>query len=133
MSLPDSGPPRPWAVVEIAHESGEDERARLIRAAYRSSGSGLVALALRGVTREAVDRALDGVVDARNGALKGVVYLDAAHDAELLATAAQASIVIASTENFRARLRAHGVVAVGAGDDAALQSLRGAESVSTSG
>ena len=110
-------PMRPWAVVEIASGSDEDQRTELIRAAYRSSTSGLVALALRGVTRQVADRALDSVVDARRDHSRGVVYLDADDRLDdLVAVASQATVVIACTENFRAELLKHGIKAVGVED-----------------
>jgi hypothetical protein len=108
---------RPWAIVEIADGSDESERTELIRAAYRSSRWGLVALALRGVTREVADRALDLVVDARSDQSRGVVYMDADDTrADLMAAASHASIVVASTEGFRVELLKHGIKAVGVED-----------------
>jgi hypothetical protein len=105
---------RPWAIVEIAVGSDEGKRTELIRAAYRSSRSGVVALALRGVTRQLVDRALDSVVDARQGQMRGVIYLDADESTEdLLIAATHASVVVASTEPFRVALADHGICALG--------------------
>ena len=106
----------PWAVVEIADESDERERTELIRAAYRSSRSGLVALALRGVTRQVADRALDSVVDARSDQSRGVVYMDAHETRELVAAASRASIVVAITEGFRVELLKHGITPIGVED-----------------
>jgi hypothetical protein len=107
----------PWAVVEIAGGSDEAERTELIRAAYRSSRSGLVALALRGVTRQVADRALDSVVDARSDQSRGIVYMDADETREeLVAAAGRASIVVASTEGFRAELLKHGITPIGVED-----------------
>jgi hypothetical protein len=110
---------KPWAIVEIAGESDEDQRTQLIRAAYSSSRSGLVALALRGVTRQLVDRALDPVVDLRHDRSRGVVYIDA-DDArqDLMSAASHASVVIASTEAFRAELIREGIEAFGVEDGA---------------
>jgi hypothetical protein len=110
---------RPWAVVEIASGSDEGKRTELIRAAYRSSRSGLVALALRGVTRQLVDRALDSVVDARADRIRGVIYVDADESTEdLLIAATQASVVVASTERFRVELAEQGIRAFGVEDGA---------------
>ena len=113
--MPLNRPEWPWAVVEIAAESGRAD-ALLIRAAYRLSTSGVVALALRGVDAAAVDRLLDEVVAAREDDAKGVVYLDASDEPALLAAAAQAAIVLAATERFAAQLDRHGISAVRAGE-----------------
>lgn len=115
---------RPWAIVEIAAASDESQRVGMIRAAYHLSAAGLVALALRGVTRHHVDRALDPVVDTHRDRNTGVVYLDADETKEdLLAAATYASVVIACTEGFRAELARHGIRAVDARDGAQLLSL----------
>ncbi|HEY0810611.1 MAG TPA: hypothetical protein VGD49_10645 [Longimicrobiales bacterium] len=110
---------RPWAIVEISVGSDEGKRTELIRAAYRSSRSGLVALALRGVTRQLVDRALDPVVDARKDLIRGVVYVDADESTEdLLIAATHASVVVASTDRFRDALAQQGIQAFGVEDGA---------------
>lgn len=110
---------RPWAIVEITNGAGERERTELIRAAYRSSRSGVVALALRGITRQSVDRALDAVVDMRQDRVRGVVYFDAEQTGEdLLAAASHAAVVIAATEDFRAELLRYGIEAIGVEDGA---------------
>jgi hypothetical protein len=107
----------PWAIVEIARGSDEGELTELIRAAYRSSRSGLVALALRGVTREIADRALDPIVDTLSDDARGVVYMDADETREDVYTAAShASVVVASTEDFRIELLKRGISAVGVED-----------------
>jgi hypothetical protein len=107
----------PWAIVEIARGSDERELTELIRAAYRSSRSGLVALALRGVTREIADRALDPIVDTLSDDARGVVYMDADETREDVYTAAShASVVVASTEDFRIELLKRGISAVGVED-----------------
>ena len=108
---------RPWAVVEIASGSDERERTELIRAAYKSSRSGVVALALRGVTRETADRALDPVVDTKGNQEQGVIYMDADHAREeLLFALSNATVVVASTEGFRSELLKHGIQSVGVAD-----------------
>jgi hypothetical protein len=107
----------PWAIVEIARGSDERELTELIRAAYRSSRSGLVALALRGVTREIADRALDPIVDTLSDDARGVVYMDADETREDVYTAAShASVVVASTEDFRIELLKRGISVVGVED-----------------
>jgi hypothetical protein len=101
-----------WALVEVGSETEEAERIALIRAAYRSSRAGIVALALRGVSIQSVDRALDEVVDARDDAVKGVVYLNGDDERALFAAAADAAVVLASTERFRVELAERGIAAV---------------------
>lgn len=104
-------------MVEIADGSDERERTELIRAAYRSSRSGLVALVLRGVTRQIADRALDPVVDTRSDHGCSVIYLDADQpDGDLMSAAGHASVVVASTEEFRIELLKHGIQAVSVED-----------------
>jgi hypothetical protein len=110
---------RPWAIVEIDGDSDEKARTELIQAAYHLSRSGLVALALRGVSRQTVDRALDAVVDVRNDPDMEVVYLDADdRNADLLAAASRASVVVACSEAFRDELRGLGIDPVTAEDGA---------------
>jgi hypothetical protein len=103
--------------VEIALGSDERERTELIQASYRLSRAGLVALALRGVTPQAVDRALDPVVDVRNDSRMGVVYLDAdSRSEDVRSVAAHASLVVACTDAFRAELLRYGIEAERAED-----------------
>ena len=109
---------RPWAIVEITSGSDERERTELIRAAYRSSRSGLVALALRGVPTNIVDRALDAVVDMKRDAVRGVVYIDAEATADVFSAARYASVVIAATDDFRTELKRQGIAALGLEDGA---------------
>lgn len=117
MNTASSTPMRPWAVVEIADGSDEGTRTELIRAAYRSSRSGVVALALRGVTRQVADLALDPVVDCRNDLLRGVIYMDATETKEdLFSAAARASVVIACTDDFRRELHDRGIPVLELGD-----------------
>jgi hypothetical protein len=103
---------RPWALVEIGPETDEVERRALIQAAYRSSRSGVVALAVHGVSMQSVDRILDGLVDARDREVKGVVYLNGNDELTLYAAAANASVVVASSERFRTGLAERGIPAV---------------------
>ena len=108
---------KPWAMVEIASSIDEGERVELIRAAYRSSRSGLITLALRGVSRQSVDRALDDLVDARTQRSAGVIYLDATELREEVITAATcASFIVASTDTFRMELKQRGINALGLED-----------------
>jgi len=89
---------------------GEGKRTATIQAAYHLSRCGVVALALRGVSRESVDRALDPVVDVRKDPHMGVVYFDADQPNEdMLSVVGRASVVIASSEAFRAELVSHGI------------------------
>jgi hypothetical protein len=114
---------RPWAVVEITSGTGERERTELIRAAYRSSNSGVVALALRGITRQIVDRALDSIVDIRRDRVRGVVYIDADRSQEdVLTAASRAEVVVAETEEFRAQLLSRGIVPLGIDEGASILS-----------
>ena len=112
MRQPHTRSSAPWAIVEIAGEFDPAERRGLIEAAYRSSRSGLVGLALRGVSRQAVDRVLDDVVDMRNAEL-GVIYIDGEDESALLDLAARAQLVIAATARFHAQLGERGIVALG--------------------
>jgi hypothetical protein len=116
VNLPQPLPGWPWAVVEIASDADPGDRSGLIHAAYRSSRSGVVGLALHGVTRETVDRVLDTVVEARDVGLKGVVYLDAEDEPAMLAVASHAAVVIASTEGFRSQVGEWGIAAMGLRD-----------------
>lgn len=111
---------RPWAIVEIADGVDPAERAELIRAAYRSSRSGLVALALRGVSARSVDSVLDGTVDARDREVCGVVYLDGEDRQAVMAAAARASVVVAVTERFRHELNDCGIAALDASEAATI-------------
>lgn len=103
---------RPWALVEIGSEMDEAERAELIRAAYLSSRAGVVVLVLRGVSPRSVDRVLDEVVNVREGGIRGVVYLNGDDEPAVLAAAANAAHVIASTERFRLVLDERGIPVV---------------------
>jgi hypothetical protein len=103
---------RPWVIVEISSESTEEVRNELIQAAYHLSRGGLVALALRGVSRQCVDRALDPVVNVREDPRHAVVYLTADdQDEDLMVAALHASLVIACSEAFRSELIRCGVEA----------------------
>jgi len=105
-----SGRARPWAVIEVTLGPDERDCTELIRAAYRSSGSGVVVLVLRDVSRQLADRVLDPMVHDRRRHLQGVLYADLEMGSkELLAAAADASVVVASTESFKTELRSHGI------------------------
>jgi hypothetical protein len=69
------------------------------------------------VTREIADRALDPIVDTLSDDARGVVYMDADETREDVYTAAShASVVVASTEDFRIELLKRGISAVGVED-----------------
>lgn len=70
-------------LVEISEDLDPDLRERLISLAYRASRSREIALVLRGVSRSAVDRTLDPIVDREGTGVAGVRYL-APDDAESL-------------------------------------------------
>jgi hypothetical protein len=100
---------RPWAIVEITSESDEGERTELIRAAYNSSRSGVVALVLRGITSQSVDRVLDAVVDAKQG-VRGVVYVRSEKEtSDVVKAAGDNTLVVATTDSFRSELLRHGI------------------------
>lgn len=63
-------------LVEISDDLDPELRDRLISLAYRASRSREVALVLRGVSRETVDRTLDPIVASEGVAVAGVRYLD---------------------------------------------------------
>ena len=133
---------RPWAIVEITSESDECERTELIRAAYNSSRSGVVALVLRGITSQSVDRVLDpktmltrvaagadlldAVVDARKG-VRGVVYVRSEKETtDVVKAAGDATLVVATTDSFRGELLRHGIDAI-AREDAVQRLFASAE------
>ena len=117
---------RPWAIVEITSESDECERTELIRAAYNSSRSGVVALVLRGITSQSVDRVLDAVVDARKG-VRGVVYVRSEKETtDVVKAAGDATLVVATTDSFRSELLRHGIDAI-AREDAVQRLFASAE------
>lgn len=63
-------------LVEISDDLDAEQRDRLLSLAYRASRSHEVALVLRGVSRAAVDRTLDPIVEREGTALSGVRYLE---------------------------------------------------------
>ena len=114
MNPPFPVPAWPWAVVEVAADETRERSAELIRAAYRASRSGVVVVALRGITSDAADRLLDDIVDPTDPTFQGVLYLDAADERALLAAGAHAGVVIAVTDTFRRQLDGAGLAAHGA-------------------
>lgn len=62
--------------VEISAEMSPEVRRRLAISAYRASRWGTVALVLRGVEPDAVDRWLDSAVRKEGVGVSGVRYLD---------------------------------------------------------
>ena len=63
-------------LVEISSDLDRDLQARLLAGAYRASHGRRVALVLRGVDRDAVDRLLDPVVRRVGTGVAGVRYLE---------------------------------------------------------
>ena len=100
-------PTWPWAVVEITAGESRERSAELIRAAYRASRSGVVAVALRGVSSHAADRLLDDIVDPTDPTVQGILYVDADDAIRLTGMLAHARCAIGSSAPFRAI--AHGL------------------------
>jgi hypothetical protein len=96
------------ALLEIRREPDGQIPASLISAAYRASRSSSIMLALDSITPKEIDRVLDPVVETNGYHVRGVVYVDARDEAAIVVAAA-ASRVFASSQSFRARLRARGV------------------------
>lgn len=63
-------------LVEVSGELEPGLRDRLLSLAYRASRSREVALVLRGVSREDLDRTLDPIVRQEGTALAGVRYME---------------------------------------------------------
>lgn len=101
----------PWAIIEICSDDSPED-CRLIVAGYRASRSGVVALALRGVSAASVDRVLDDVIDPRDLSLQGVIYLDGNDRRAVAPAVAHAGVVIAATDDFRHQVEELGVSAL---------------------
>lgn len=95
------------AVVEITSELDAETQMRLLTAAYVASRSGVAILMLKGVSRESVDRQLDPVVRSVGLNVQGVVYMD--EESPPGAALAAATVIVAATDHFRARLLADGM------------------------
>jgi hypothetical protein len=97
-------------VVEIAPAPLGEESARLLSSAYRASRSAVIMLVLDRVTLREADRYLDQVVGREGNDVQGVVYADVADERTVAEAARAASFVVASTDAFRRRLAAQGIV-----------------------
>jgi hypothetical protein len=100
--------PRPWGLVEVAPDAAGQLRDGPIRAAYLLSSQGLVALVLNGVSRAQAGAVLDPVV-AAFPTLRGVLYMEVSDEERVLAAAAHATVVVASTDAFLRRLSEAGI------------------------
>lgn len=89
-------------VVELSANLPRPVAHRLVRAAYRASRSGPVALVLRGVDPAAVDAMLDAEVVETGVDVPGVVYLTEDDPARIASTRCQADIVITCSDLGRA-------------------------------
>lgn len=96
-------------VVEIGPAPLGENAARLLSSAYRMSRSAVVMLVLDRIARVEADRFLDRVVEREGNDVKGVVYADSADERLVAEAALDASFVVASTDEFRCRLAAHGI------------------------
>jgi hypothetical protein len=115
----------PWAIIEICSDDAPEDT-RLIVAGYRASRSGVVGLALRGVTAASVDRVLDAIVDPRDASLHGVVYLDGNDRQAVGPAVAHAGVVIAASDDFRHQIAELGVAALDPDQGRILLALTGA-------
>lgn len=97
------------AVIEIADDTDDALRARLLAAAYRSSARLPIALVLTGLLRWKVDRMLDPVVRTAGLGVAGVMYVDAADEDVVRWVLRQAPVIVASSAPFRARLLTGGI------------------------
>lgn len=96
-------------VVEIGRAPLGDNATRLLSFAYRISRSAVVMVVLDRIARIEADRYLDGVVEREGNDVKGVVYADLADERLVAEVALNATFVVASTDEFRCRLAAHGI------------------------
>lgn len=100
---------RTRAVIEIAEEFDPRVQAELVASAYRLSRNGLVVLALRGISRKAVDRLLDPVVATVGRDVVGILYVEAPDPIQLLPYVAPATQVVGVSEGFHSAFRRHGI------------------------
>lgn len=96
-------------MVEIGPAPLGENAARLLSSAYRLSRDAVVMLVLDRVARVEADRYLDHVVEREGNDVQGVVYADVAEERLVAETALGAAFVVASTDEFRCRLAAHGI------------------------
>ena len=114
------GAAAPHMIIEIVGDGTGGFQTDLVHAAYGLSQRGVVALALRDVSRAEVDRVLDSAVRERGCQVAGVLYADATDDALVRSMAAGARIAVASTDAFRRLLLGSGVTVVSRDDAAVL-------------
>lgn len=95
-------------VVEISGINGRVP-VGLIEASYRASQEVLVALILRGVSPQSVNRILDPIVPTLPLDIPGVLYIDADDHARVREAVLSAATVFVATATFRRLVRALGV------------------------
>jgi hypothetical protein len=100
--------PRIAAVIEVSADTTGEAPGGLIRAAYRASREGTVALLLNGVSAAQVDRALDAVVPLLSG-VSGVVYCTPATLERVLQESGWPRIAFVGTRALAAPLAQRGV------------------------
>ena len=95
------------AVVELSAAMPEAQLRQLVTQAYEASRDGAVVLVLPQSLRDAVDVVLDESVKRLGIQVAGVFYADPVEDeAEIMKLAPTAPLVIAATNQLRARLDA---------------------------
>lgn len=87
-------------VIEISSNGGRAPT-RLIRAIYRASRFGQIALVLHDVEPQSVDRILDPVVESLPTTIPGVIYIDFCDEARVREALRSAGFVFVSTGAFR--------------------------------
>jgi hypothetical protein len=96
------------ALVEVSADALGGAPVDLVRAAYRASREGRMALLLDGVTTAQVDRALDPLVPVLRG-VSGVVYCTAATLEPVLDGSGWPTMAFIGSEALAARLAPRGV------------------------
>ena len=132
MKTPHPRPQWPWAIIEICSDDSPDDT-RLIVAGYQASRSGVVGLALRGVSTASVDRVLDAIVDPRDASLHGVIYLDGNDERAVAPAVAHAGVVIAASDDFRHQVEELGVSALDPDQGHILLALTGVDAGGAAG
>ena len=89
------------AVVEIVPGPDGKPPADVLWQAYSASRSGVIVLALNGVTAAAVDRVMDGIVPHFPLNIPGVLYLDAENKPLLSWVLNNTDMVFGQTDQFR--------------------------------
>jgi hypothetical protein len=90
-----------WAVVEVVPGADGTPPEHLLWKTYRASSSGVIALALNGVTAPAVNRVMDRIVPQFPLDIPGVVYIDAQNKPLLAWVLNNASLIFGQTDEFR--------------------------------